>query len=94
MFSSQEIGSNLISMKMIFEAPQSELLRFKFHTAISQILEITEFDLKIIAFVTSNEKTKFIYNLFVKILISLQDFRSLEKIPEEVSGWYFEFKVV
>ena len=78
---------------MIFVAPQFEL-RFKFHTKISQILKITGFDLKNIAFVTSNEQTKFIYNLFVKILISLQDFRSLEKIPEEVSGWYFEFKVV
>ena len=32
---SQEIGSNFISFDMIFEAPQSELLRFYFQTLSS-----------------------------------------------------------
>ena len=31
-FSSQEIGPSLVSFQMIFEALQSELSRFKFHT--------------------------------------------------------------
>ena len=32
MFDSQEIGSGLVSFEMIFEALQTELLRFSFHT--------------------------------------------------------------
>ena len=32
---SQEIGSNFISFDMIFEAPQSKLLRFDFQTLSS-----------------------------------------------------------
>ena len=44
--------------------------------------------------ITDNEATKFIFNLFVKILISSNDFRSLEQMPEEVRARYFEFQVV
>ena len=43
--SSQEIGSSLVSLEMIFEALQSELFRFKFHTLSSKILKIPEFNL-------------------------------------------------
>ena len=38
MFGSQEIGSALVSFQMIFEALQSELLRFTFQSMISKIL--------------------------------------------------------
>ena len=41
-FSSQEIGSSLISFGMIFEALQSNLSRFKFHLLSSEILKILE----------------------------------------------------
>ena len=44
-FSSQEIGSSLISLWMIFEALQSELFRFKFHSLGSKILKFPEFNL-------------------------------------------------
>ena len=43
-FSSQEIGLSLVSMEMIFETRQSELFRFKFHTLISKMLKIPEFN--------------------------------------------------
>ena len=36
-FSSQEIGSSLISLGMIFQALHSELFRFKFHSLGSKI---------------------------------------------------------
>ena len=42
--------------------------------------------------ITNNEATKFIFNLFVKILISSNDFRSLEQIPEEVRARNFDFQ--
>ena len=45
MFSSQEISSSLASLEMIFEAPQSELFRFKFHSLRSKILKFPEFNL-------------------------------------------------
>ena len=45
MFSSQEIGPSLVSFQMIFEALQSELFRFKFHSLGSKILKIPEFNL-------------------------------------------------
>ena len=47
MFSSQEIGSNLLSFEKIFEALQSELSRFKSHSLSSKILKILEFNLLI-----------------------------------------------
>ena len=37
MFSSKEMGSSLTSLKMIFEAPQSDFFRFKFSTQSSGI---------------------------------------------------------
>ena len=40
MFSTQEIGPSLVSFQMIFEAPQSEQLRFKFYSLWSKILKI------------------------------------------------------
>ena len=46
-FSSQEIGSSLISLERIFEALQSELFRFKSHILSSKILKIPEFNLYI-----------------------------------------------
>ena len=42
---SQEIGLSLVPFQMIFEAPQSELFRFKFHSLGSKILKIPEFNL-------------------------------------------------
>ena len=45
MFSSKETGPSLESFQMIFEALQSELFRFKFHSLSSKILKITEFSL-------------------------------------------------
>ena len=46
MFNSEDIGSSLVSLEMIFEALQSELFRFEFHTLSSKILKIqTEFNL-------------------------------------------------
>ena len=53
MFSSQEIGSSLISLKMIFEALQSELFRFKFHLIWSKILKFLGFNLLIQILITS-----------------------------------------
>ena len=47
LFSSQEIGSSLASLKMIFEALRSELFRFKFNALSSKILKIPEFNLTI-----------------------------------------------
>ena len=49
-FSSQEMGSSLLSLEMIFEAPRSELFRFKFSTLSSKILKIPEFYLAITTF--------------------------------------------
>jgi len=46
-FSSQEIGSSLASLEMIFEALQSELFRFKFHSLCWKILKFPEFNLVI-----------------------------------------------
>ena len=47
MFSSQGIGSVLFSFLMIFEALQSEILRFKFHSMSSKTLKIPKFKLYI-----------------------------------------------
>ena len=47
-FSSQEIGSSMISLEMIFEALRSELFRFKFHILSSKILKFSEFNLLIL----------------------------------------------
>ena len=44
-FSSQGIALRLVSLKMIFEALQSELLRFTFHLLSSKILKLPEFTL-------------------------------------------------
>ena len=44
-FSSQEIGSRLISFEMIFKSLQLELFRFWFHSLSSKILKIPEFNL-------------------------------------------------
>ena len=44
-FSSQEIDPSLVSLEMIFEAPQSELFRFKFDSLSSKNLKIPEFSL-------------------------------------------------
>ena len=48
MFSSQEIDSGLVSFYMIFEALQSALFGFNFHSLSSKILKIPEFNLQII----------------------------------------------
>ena len=45
--SSQEIGSSLVSLEMIFQALHSELFRFKFHSLGSKIEKIPEFNLSI-----------------------------------------------
>ena len=45
MFGSQEIGSGLVSLEMIFEALQSELLRFIFSLLSSKIPKIPGFNL-------------------------------------------------
>ena len=50
MFSSQEIGSSLVSFFMIFEALKSELYRSKFHSLSSKILRIPELNLCITLF--------------------------------------------
>ena len=39
MLNSQEIGSSLVSFRMIFYALQSELFRFKFYSMSSKILK-------------------------------------------------------
>ena len=44
MFSSHEIGSSKASYEIIFEALQSELFRFKFHSLSSKILKFPEFN--------------------------------------------------
>ena len=44
-FSSQEIGSRLVSLEMIFEALQSKLFRLNFQSLSSKILKIPEFNL-------------------------------------------------
>ena len=44
-FRSKEIGSRLVSFSMIFEALQSELFRFKFHSVSSKILKTQEINL-------------------------------------------------
>ena len=46
-FSSQEIGSSLISLQMIFWALPSELFRFKFHSLGSKIQKFPDFNLTI-----------------------------------------------
>ena len=46
-FSSHEIDSSLVSLKIIFEALQSELFKFKFYILSSKILKIPEFNLMI-----------------------------------------------
>ena len=46
-FSSQEIGSNLLSSLMIFEALHSGLFRFKFRSLSSKIAKIPGFNLVI-----------------------------------------------
>ena len=46
-FSSQEISPSLLSFQVIFEALQSELIRYKLHSPGSKILKISEFNLKI-----------------------------------------------
>ena len=48
MFSSQEIGSGLVSFQMIFEALQSDLVRFDFHSLRSKLKKIPEFNLDMI----------------------------------------------
>ena len=45
MFSSQEISSGLVSFYMIFEALQSALFGFNFHSLSSKTLKIPEFNL-------------------------------------------------
>ena len=50
MFGSQEIGSGWVSFGMIFEALQSELLRFPFHSLGPKILKIPGFNLCITYF--------------------------------------------
>ena len=50
MFGYQEMSSGLVSFPMIFEALQSELLSFKFHSLNSKILKILEFNLLISIF--------------------------------------------
>ena len=47
MFSSQEIGSSLVSFLMIFEAQQPELFRFIFRALSSKFPKIQEFNLTI-----------------------------------------------
>ena len=47
MFSSQGIGSGLVSFYMIFEALQSALFGFNFHSLSSKTLKIPEFNLLI-----------------------------------------------
>ena len=47
-FSSQEIGASLVSFQMIFEALQSEQLRFKFYSLGSKTLHIWSLDLETI----------------------------------------------
>ena len=48
MFDSQDISSGLVSFQMIFEALQSELLEFTFHSLSSEILKIPGFNLRIL----------------------------------------------
>ena len=48
MSNSHEIGSSLVSFKMIFEALQSKLPRFEFQSLSSKILKIPEFSLVIL----------------------------------------------
>ena len=43
--SSQGIGPSLVSFQTIFQAPQSEIPRFKFYSMCSEILKILEFTL-------------------------------------------------
>ena len=45
--SSQEIGSSLVSSRMIFQALRSDLFSFKFHSLRSKILKFPEFNLPI-----------------------------------------------
>ena len=49
-FSSQEIDSSLVSLEMIFEAPHSELFRFKIQSLSSKIEKIPKFSLLIKAY--------------------------------------------
>ena len=44
-FSSQGMGSTLVSLRMIFKALQSELFRLKFHFLESKLQKIPEFNL-------------------------------------------------
>ena len=46
--SSQDIGSGLVSLKMIFGALQFELFRFKIHSLGSKILKFPEFNLRML----------------------------------------------
>ena len=50
MFSSQEIGSGLVSFYMIFEALQSALFGFNFHSLSSKTLKIPEFNLLMLSY--------------------------------------------
>ena len=45
-FSSQGMGSTLVSLRMIFKALQSELFRLKFHFLESKLQKIPEFNLR------------------------------------------------
>ena len=53
MFSSQGIGSGLVSFYMIFEALQSALFGFNFHSLSLKTLKIPEFNL-VMAFISGD----------------------------------------
>ena len=59
MLSSKQIGLNLVSYVMIFEALQRELFGMNFHSLSSEILKILEFNLIIL----NMSPTHFVYNI-------------------------------
>ena len=54
MSNSHEFASSLVSFQMIFQAPQSEILRSKFHFLRSKLQKIPKFNLDIKRIVISN----------------------------------------
>ena len=66
-FGSQGIGSNLVSFQMIFEALQSELFRFKFHSLGFKLQKISEFNLRMVKYCQLDKLIKLVSVILFKI---------------------------
>ena len=98
-FSSQGMGSTLVSLRMIFKALQSELFRLKFHSLSSKIEKFPEFNLLILDFMEIFQKLE-----NIKLLLSQLILRKFEKyfsqnvelplskpIETKIMNWHFYY---